>query len=33
VLGQIPGGFRVTVGADKAYDTADFVAWSDGLSM
>jgi transposase len=26
MLEQIPGGHRVTVGADKAYDTKDFVA-------
>jgi len=26
MLGQILGGFRVTVVADKAHDTADFVA-------
>jgi len=25
MLEQIPGGHRVTVGVDKAYDTADFV--------
>ena len=26
MLEQLPGGYRVTVGADKAYDTRDFVA-------
>jgi hypothetical protein len=26
MLEQIPGGHRVTVGADKAYDTKDFVS-------
>jgi hypothetical protein len=26
MLEQIPGGHRVTVGADKAYDTRDFVS-------
>ena len=26
LLAQIPGSHRITVGADKAYDTADFVA-------
>ena len=25
MLEQIPGGHRVTVGVDKAYDAADFV--------
>jgi len=26
MLNEVPGGHRITVGADKAYDTADFVA-------
>jgi Transposase DDE domain/Transposase domain (DUF772) len=26
MLNDVPGGHRITVGADKAYDTADFVA-------
>jgi hypothetical protein len=26
MLGNLPGAHRVTVGADKAYDTAAFVA-------
>jgi transposase len=32
-LEQIPGGGRVTVGADKAYDTQDFVAESRNLNV
>jgi transposase len=33
MLEQIPGGGRVTVGADKAYDTQDFVAESRNLHV
>lgn len=33
MLEQIPGGDRVTVGADKAYDTKDFVAESRNLHV
>jgi hypothetical protein len=33
MLEQIPGGGRVTVGADKAYDTQDFVAESRNLNV
>jgi transposase len=33
MLEQIPGGHRVTVGADKAYDTRDFVAECRNLTV
>lgn len=33
MLEQIPGGDRVTVGADKGYDTQDFVAESRNLHV
>lgn len=33
MLEQLPGTGRVTVGADKAYDTADFVAECRGLKV
>ncbi|HTD54535.1 MAG TPA: IS5 family transposase [Silvibacterium sp.] len=33
MLEQIPGGERVTVGADKAYDTRDFVAECRNLNV
>lgn len=33
MLEQLPGTRRVTVGADKAYDTADFVAECRGLKV
>jgi len=33
MLEQIPGGDRVTVGADKAYDTRDFVAECRNLNV
>jgi transposase len=33
MLEQVPGGHRVTVGADKAYDTKDFVAECRNLKV
>jgi IS5 family transposase len=33
MLEQVPGGHRVTVGADKAYDTKDFVAECRNLNV
>lgn len=33
MLGDLPGGHRVTVGADKAYDTANFVAAARELNV
>jgi len=33
MLGDLPAGGRVTVGADKAYDTADFVAQARALGV
>jgi transposase len=33
MLGDLPAGPRITVGADKAYDTADFVAQSRDLGV
>jgi len=33
MLGDLPGGHRVTVGADKAYDTAGFVAAARELNV
>ncbi len=31
MIGEMPAGHRITVGADKAYDTAGFVAGMRGL--
>jgi transposase len=33
MLGDLPAGFRITVGADKAYDTQDFVADARDLGV
>ena len=33
MIGEIPGEKRVTFGADKAYDTKEFVAQSRGLNV
>jgi len=33
MLGDLPAGARITVGADKAYDTADFVAQARALGV
>ena len=33
MLEQVPGGHRVTVGADKAYDTRDFVSECRNLKV
>jgi len=33
MLNEVPGGHRITVGADKAYDTADFVAKTRAMKV
>ena len=33
MMGELPGEKRITVGADKAYDTKEFVAQSRGLNV